>query len=70
MELNNRIIHIKISVKEAVAILAFHPDDAILVFADLDTPIGLILNCSDVMECFVIFSSHKVISEGLNWLGP
>ena len=36
------MIHIKISVKEAAALPPFHPDDAILLFADLERPVGLI----------------------------
>ena len=63
MELSSRIIHIRISVEEAVTLYPFHPDDVILLFADLDRLVGLILNHSDHRECFVILSSDKFVSE-------
>ena len=51
--------------KEAVALHPFHPDDDILLFADLDRPVGLILNYNGLAEYFVIFSSDEFISEVL-----
>ena len=55
MELSSRIIDLKISVYKAEALPSFQPDDAIIVFADLDRPTGLVLNHNDPSECFVIF---------------
>ena len=34
---------------------SFSPDDIGLLFDDIATPVGLILNHNDSRECFVIF---------------
>ena len=70
MKLCIRIILSRISVKEAVVLHPSHPDYVILLFADLDRLVGLILNHSDLTECFVTLSSDEFISEILKWLEP
>ena len=39
------------------------PDDIALLFSDVATPVGLILNHNDPRECCVIFSDPEYIPE-------
>ena len=54
---------------------SFTPDDIGLLFSDIATPVGLILNHNDPRECFVIFSDPEYVPEILKlidtpqWMG-
>ena len=42
---------------------SFTPDDIGLLFSDIATQVGLILNHNDPRECFVIFSYPEYVPE-------
>ena len=53
----------------------FTPDDIGLLFGDISSPTGLILNCSDPRECYVIFPDSDYVPDILElvedpqWVG-
>ena len=56
MDLSNRVVQVRSTLKpDAEKYLTFTPDDIGLLFGDIASPTGLILNKSDPRECYVIF---------------
>ena len=76
MELSNRVVQVRSTLKpEVKEYSSFSPDDIGLLFNDIATPVGLILNHNDPRECFVIFSDPEYVPEILKlidtpqWVG-
>ena len=76
MELSNRVVQVRRTLKpEVKEYPSFSPDDIGLLFSDMTTPVGLILNYNDPRECFVIFSDPECVPEILKlidtpqWVG-
>ena len=76
MDLSNRIVQVKSTHEPDVEEYpTFTPDDIGLLFGDIASPTGLILNKSDPRECFVIFAESGYIQEILKlvedpqWVG-
>ena len=64
MELSNRVVQVRSTLKpEVKEYPSFSPDDIGLLFGDIATPEGLILNHNDPRECFVIFSNPEYVPE-------
>ena len=64
MELSNRVVQVRSTLKpEVKEYPSFSPDDIGLLFGDIATPVGLILNHNDPRECFVIFSDPEYVAE-------
>ena len=47
---------------------SYHTDDICLLFGDIATPIGFVLNRRDPRECIVVFSEYGYIPEILKLL--
>ena len=47
---------------------SYHADDICLLFGDIATPIGFVLNREDPRECYVVFSESGYIPEILKLL--
>ena len=62
MELSSGIVHLKITLKEVVAVL-------LLMFADVGKPLGLIINHNDPIECYILFQSDEYITDVLKLAG-
>ena len=60
---SSTIVHLRIALRKDAAFPPFHPDDVTLLFADVDRPVGLIINHNDPTECFVLFQSDKYITD-------
>ena len=76
MELGNRAVQVRSTLKpEIKEYPSFSPDDRGLLFGDIATPVGLILNHNHPMECFAIFSDPEYVPEILKlidtpqWVG-
>ena len=76
MELSTRVVHVRSTLKpEVKEYPSLSPDDIGLLFSDIATPVGLILNHNDPMESFVIFSDPEYVPEILKlidtpqWVG-
>ena len=76
MELSNRVVQVRSTLKpEVKEYPSFSPDDIGLLFSDIATPVGLILNHNYPRECFVIFSDPEYVPEILKlidtpqWVG-
>ena len=76
MELSNRVVQIRSTLKpEVKEYPSFTPDDIGLLFSDIATPVGLILNHKDPKEYFVIFSDPGYVYDILKlidtpqWVG-
>ena len=76
MELSNRVVQVRSTLKpEVKEYPSFTPDDIGLLFSDIATPVGLILNYNDPRECYVIFSDPEYVPEilklidTLQWVG-
>ena len=76
MDMSNRIVWVKSTLEPDVEEYpTFTPDDIGLLFGDIASPSGLILNKSDPRECFVIFPESGYIPEILKlvedpqWVG-
>ena len=41
----------------------------LLLFADVDRPVGLVINYNDPVECFISFQSDEHITEVLKLIG-
>ena len=64
MELSNRVVQVRSTLKPEVKVYpSFSPDDIGLLFGDIATPEGLILNHNDPRECLVIFSNPEYVPE-------
>ena len=55
MELSNRVVQVRSTLKPEEEFHSFSPNDIILLFDDLAKPVGLVLNHNNPCECFVIF---------------
>ena len=55
MELGERVIHVRSTVKHEKEYPSFTQDDIVFLFGDIVRPVGLILNNNDPFECFVLF---------------
>ena len=76
MDLSNRVVQVRSTLKPDVKECpSFSPDGMGLLFGDIATPTGLILNHNDPRECFVIFSDPEYVPEILKlidtpqWVG-
>ena len=70
MELCSRKVHLKITVREDVTIPPFRPANVTLLFADVERPVGLVINHKDPTECFILFKSDKHITGILKLMVP
>ena len=74
MDLSNRLVQVKSSVKEE-DLLTYTPEDIVFLFGDIIHPEELILNHSDPLECFVLFPLTAPIqdiynlNESPSWVG-
>ena len=55
MELGDRLIHVRSTVKHEKDFPSFTEDDIVFIIGDIVRPVGLILNKNDPLECFVLF---------------
>ena len=55
MELGDRLIHVRSTVKHEKVYPSFTEDDIVFIFGDIVRPVGLILNKHDPLEYFVLF---------------
>ena len=76
MDLSNRVVQVRSTMKPDVKEYpSFSSDDIGLLFGDLATPVGLVLNHNNPRECFVIFSNHEYVPDILKlvdtpqWVG-
>ena len=64
MDLSNRVVQVKSTLKPDVKEYpSFSPDDIGLLFGDLATPVGLILNHNNPRQCFVIFPDSEYVPD-------
>ena len=75
-DLSNKVIVVQSTIPpEDEEYPSYHTDDICLLFGDIATPIGFVLNKSDPRECIVIFSESGYIPEMLKliddpqWVG-
>ena len=67
--LSNRVIVVHSTIShEGEEYPSYHTDDICLIFGDIATPIGFVLNKGDHRECIVIFSESGYIPEILKLL--
>ena len=75
MELSERVIQLRSTAKHEKDCPSFTQDDIVFLFGDVVRPVGLVLNNSDPLECFVIFPSAAPmqdvidLSEQPTWVG-
>ena len=75
MELGERVIQGRSTVKHEKEYPSFTQDDIVFLFGDIVRPLGLVLNNNDPLECFVLFPPaapmQDVISlpENPTWVG-
>ena len=76
MDLSNKVVQVRSTLKPDVKeYLSFSPDDISLLFGDLATPVGLILNHNNPMECYVVFLDSEYVPDILKladtpqWVG-
>ena len=76
MDLSNRIVQVRSTLKpDEKEYPTFTPDDIGLLFGDIASPTGLILNHSDPRECYVIFPASEYVPDILKlvedpqWVG-
>ena len=76
MDSSNRVVWVLSTLKpEIKEYPCFSPDDIGLLFGNIATPVGLVLNHNDHRECFVIFSDPKYVPDILKlidtpmWVG-
>ena len=64
MDLSNRVVQVRSTLKPDVKEYpSFSPDDMGLLFGDLATPVGLVLNHNNPRECFVIFPDSEYVPD-------
>ena len=63
MELSERVIQVRSSAKHEKDYPSFTQDDIVFLFGDVVRPVGLVLNNSDPLECFVIFPSAAPMQD-------
>ena len=76
MDLSNRVVQVRSTLKPDVKEYPpFTPDDIGLLFGDIVSPTGLILNHSDPRECYVILADSEHVPDILKlvedpqWVG-
>ena len=76
MDLDNRVVQVRSTlIPEVKEYPTFTPDDIGLLFGDIASPTGLILNHSDPRECYVIFPDSEYVPDILKlvedpqWVG-
>ena len=76
MDLSNGVVQVRSTLKPDVKEYpSFSPGDIGLLFSDLATPVGLVLNHNNPRECFVIFSDPEYVPDILKlvdtpqWVG-
>ena len=76
MDLSNRVVQVRSTLKlDVKEYPTFTPDDIGLLFGDIVSPTGLILNHNDPTECYEIFSDSEYVSDILKlvenpqWVG-
>ena len=52
MELSNRVVQVRSTLKPEEEWPSFSMDDIILLFGDIAKPVGLVLNHNNPSECF------------------
>ena len=74
MDLGKRLVLLKSSTKEE-EYPAYTPEDVLFLFEEITCPEGVILNHSDLSECYVLFTSPVPMDEIYNlnkdpsWVG-
>ena len=76
MDLSNKVVQVRSTLKPDVKECpSFNPDDIRLLFGDLATPVGLVLNHNNPRECFIIFPDSANVPDILRladtpqWVG-
>ena len=70
MDLSNRVVQIRSTLKSHVKEYpTFIPDDKGLLFGDIASPTGLILNHNDLRECYVISPDPEYVPDILKLIG-
>ena len=75
MELSERVIQVRSTVKHEKDYPSFAQDDIVFLFGDVVRPVGLVLNNSDLLECFVISPSAAPMQDVIDlpeqpsWVG-
>ena len=76
MDLSNRVVLVKSTLKpDEEEYPSFSSDDISLLFGDIASPTGFILNKGDPRECYVVFPESGYIpeilklAEDLQWVG-
>ena len=63
MELSERVIQVRTTAKHEKDYPSFTQDNIVYLFGDVVRPVGLVLNNSDPLECFVIFPSAALMQD-------
>ena len=70
MDLSNRVVLVKSTLKpDEEEYPSFTSDDISLLFGDIASPTGFILNKGDPRECYVVFPESGYIPEILKPIG-
>ena len=75
MELSERVIQVRSTAKHEKDHPSFTQDDIVFLFGDVVRPVGLVLNKSDTLECFVIFAPAAPMQDVIDlpeqptWVG-
>ena len=64
MDLSNRVVQVRSTLKlDVKEYPTFTADDIGLLFGDMASPTGLILNYNDPRECYVIFPVPEYVPD-------
>ena len=67
MELSESVIQVRSTAKHKKDYPSFtQDDDIVFLFGDVMRPVGLVLNNSDPLDCFVIFPSAAPMQDVIN----
>ena len=75
MKLSERVIQVRSTAQHEKDYPSFTQDDIVFLFGDVVRPVGLVLNKSDSLECFVIFLPAALMQnvidlpEQPSWVG-
>ena len=75
MELGDRLIHVRSTVKHEKDFPSFTEDDIVFIFGDIVRPVGFIINKNDPLECFVLFPPATLMQDVIDlpenptWVG-
>ena len=75
MELSERVIQVRSTAEHEKDYPSFTQDDIVFLFGDVVRLVGLVLNNSDPLECFVIFPSAAPMQDVIDlpeqplWVG-